>query len=269
MAGRGKDQVGLRWQLARSRSPRARPVLLYQMGKVGSTSVHRSLEESADVIALHVHRLSAAGIAAAERTGNDPSISRGHIIRRHIVDRGRRAPVVSLVRDPIARNLSAYFHRLDVYWPQWRGWQQIPREAILQSFLDTYPHQIPLTWFDRELHDVIGIDVYAQPFDAERGFGVVDHQTHPTIVLRTDLPDEQKAAALSDFLDVPIRQANRTNVGADKGSGAVYRDFMKGLVLPEDHVNHMLGSRMATHFFAPRELEGLRRKWLGQERAAA
>ncbi|MDX1511102.1 MAG: putative capsular polysaccharide synthesis family protein [Nitriliruptorales bacterium] len=261
--------MGLRWQLARSRSSRARPVLLYQMGKVGSTSVHRSLEESADVIALHVHRLSATGIAAAERSGNDPSVSRGHIIRRHIVERGRRAPVISLVRDPIARNLSAYFHRLDVYWPRWRGWQQIPREAILESFLDTYPHQIPLTWFDRELREVIGIDVYAQPFDPDRGWVAIEHEMHPTIVLRTDLPDERKAAALSDFLDVPIRPTSRTNVGEDKGYGAVYREFMKDLVLPEDHVNHMLDSKVARHFFAPGELEALRQKWLGRGRAAA
>ncbi|MGH0028376.1 MAG: hypothetical protein ACQGVC_01180, partial [Myxococcota bacterium] len=102
--------------------PERLPVLVYQMGKVGSSSVLRTLEQAPEparpVIAVHylVPRELEAARAYYRRGTGRSSPDRytwmlGDAVGARLMQLGDRVrlPVVSLVRDPIAREVSSLF----------------------------------------------------------------------------------------------------------------------------------------------------------------
>jgi hypothetical protein len=109
-----------RLDLRRYHRPAPPPVLVYQMGKVGSETVARSLgDEQLARSVYHLHFLTPQGLARAAETyrehwrpdGNAHHVWDGEFIRERLQEAGdgEQWPVITLVRDPVARNLSAFF----------------------------------------------------------------------------------------------------------------------------------------------------------------
>jgi hypothetical protein len=124
------------------------PILIYQMGKVGSTSISKSLELFGYSSVFHIHRLNPEHIDHVREnflTRNlEPSSFRiGKLLYRYIIEKKRHIKVITLIRDPISRNISGFFENKD---------NHLPTEAInhydfhiyVKTFLDKYPHHIPL-----------------------------------------------------------------------------------------------------------------------------
>ena len=114
-----------RWIALHLRVPGIVPVIVYQMGKVGSVAVFAALER-AGVPAFHVHRMNrdhvdrmrlrrrALGWAEIPVAPHDVL---GLSLNERVIAKGRRAAIVTIVRDPIARNLSSYFEYLAAICP--------------------------------------------------------------------------------------------------------------------------------------------------------
>ena len=102
------------------------PVLIYQMGKVGSSTVKQSLLKTAIKNPLfYVHYLSWKSIHSVENYFANKSMAPpSHIqyskIVRQLIDlyKGQiRFKIVSLVRDPVARNISSTFQNVNLGLP--------------------------------------------------------------------------------------------------------------------------------------------------------
>jgi hypothetical protein len=164
-------------------------VLIYQMGKVGSRSVEASLLASRlDLPVFHIHYLSAEMLEKEtdcfydERCGSNRKLKgvfsrqlfESYFIRSAVLARPhpkKKWKIITLVREPIARNISALFHDLDEYIPgSHNNIYSIPYEELFQAFLEKVNHELPLTWFDIELNPLFGVDVYASPFPKEKGY---------------------------------------------------------------------------------------------------
>lgn len=169
--------------------------------------------------------------------------------------------MVTLVRDPIARNLSSYFEHLDSIWRTAGAHRVVPFDELCAGFLERYTHREPLTWFDDELRPVLGLDVYAQPFPA-KGSLIVASDTFDALVLKAEAPDTEKQRALAAYLGVavaPIRPANRT---AGTVKGLAYSRFVREVRLPATYVDSMLDAWYTRHFFSDAERETMREKYL-------
>ncbi|MEQ9823985.1 MAG: putative capsular polysaccharide synthesis family protein [Puniceicoccaceae bacterium] len=96
------------------------PVVVYQMGKVGSSSIYESLRRLYNnKNVYHVHYLNPKYISriVEKRTRLGLSIP-GHIqtsqlVRELIRSESENLKFISLVRDPFSRNLSAFFENID------------------------------------------------------------------------------------------------------------------------------------------------------------
>lgn len=169
--------------------------------------------------------------------GTEETITRkvdftGLALFHHVIVPQRPARVVTIVREPIARNLSAYFHR--------------PRkEPSVKGFTEGYAQQIPLEWFDVQFRPSLGVDVYEHPFDHEKGWTVIDHPHWPILILRVEAPDHVKSYALTEFTGVRVDSVAHVNEGADKAYADTYRRFKDDVVLPTDFVDRMLESKYA------------------------
>jgi hypothetical protein len=243
-------------------------VLVYQVGRVGSSTIAASLARLG--LTVHqVHRLNPENIARVREEHRrhgwpaPPGDALGQEVYERIVRRRTPARIVTLVREPIGRNISYYFQNLHKIWNDGRAHANVPLEALVRAFPVEYSFSDdPLTWFDYEFRSMLDVDVYRRPFDPAQGSLEVSSGVYDVLILRTDLADAAKSAALGRFLgvaDVPLVPANVT---ADKPHGAIYRRFLDAIRMVPQYVEHMLGSRFARHFFDESSLRGLRERYL-------
>ena len=83
-----------------------------------------------------------------------------------------RYHLISLVRAPVPRNLSTFFHNVDSYFPNFVERVQahtLSFQELADYFVNDFPEHTPEQWFDRQVRDVFGLDVYAEPFRASGG----------------------------------------------------------------------------------------------------
>ncbi len=212
--------------------------VVYQMGKVGSTTVSDSLEALADrPHVYHAHFLTSEGIGWAEdqyrpnypRTRALPGHVIDSIVLRERLDAGATLGwrVVTLVRDPVARNLSSFFQTMYLDRPD-------------VDVTDTSDAMV------EGLHRRV-----LRPRGARPGL----------LVLKLERLRECGSDALARFLDRPEVPLLDANTGSEKDYGELYGRFADTVELPAEYLDRMYGSRLVTHFYDPDEIEAMRARW--------
>ena len=244
----------------RTRQPAPTPVV-YTMGKVASTSVTTALEAAG----LHSHQIHHLDkkilIALAKPFIENSDLPKRHIsqamaYRRDYLSRRENFIFISLVRDPIARNLSAFFENLDAK-PE-KISEEPDADVLFAHFMKDYPHAIPLTWFDREFGDQLGIDVFSTPFDTGRKYLYLKNRK--TLLMRADCPDDLKSRILSDVFDRKIKVGQK-NDGADKDYADRYAGVKKRTRFSAEFVNQIYDSKFCRHFWTTAEIGQMKRRW--------
>jgi hypothetical protein len=239
------------------------------MAKVGSTAVLEALQRRR-LRPYHVHRMNAehlARILEHRRAKGwfeaplQPHDRYGPGLNESIIRPGKRIRVVTLVRDPIARNLSSYFEHLDAIWSTRDAHEKIAMDELCRGFFERYTHDEPLTWFDDELLPVLGIDVYQHPFPAE-GHLVIRTPRCELLILKAELGDAEKSAALSRFFRMRGIDVRRANDTVAQSNGAAFRRFVEAIRITPEYAEGMLESRYMRHFYSDEERAALRRRWL-------
>lgn len=253
------------------------PILVYQMGKVGSSTVVRSLEAAGLPNPIHhVHCLSDAGIKAdgqyylnlGQRIPRNVRLA--EILRRKMENQGAIAnyKIITLVREQISRQISDFFENVGVYWPHLldeRGRVKVD-EAIkfLHDIFMNYDESADYasTWFDREIKAMFGIDVFSYAFSHDRGFTIIREKNAHVLVMRLEDLDSCFANAMSEFLGVDLGIALlKGNVGKEKMYAKEYATVLKSIVLPESVCARIYSSKYARHFYTETMRNELVRKW--------
>lgn len=259
-------------------------LFIHQMGKVGSMSLARSLLASGynkRALIYHTHFLSCAGRAFVEKLEDEgyggwdamPAHTREFLTRSRVLGRElregvlkkRKVKVITLVRDPVATNLSGFFFNSH-WWPstlveQCRTRPEDSFEALRQCFLDTYPHDVPLSWFDMELKTLFGVDVLDSPFDQERGYQIYEGASADVLLLKLEALSDSVGPALREFLGLDNVEFVRANEGNDWWYGELYREFKSRVSLPSDYLGHLYNSRFMHRFYSTAEIDSLYAKW--------
>jgi hypothetical protein len=183
----------------------------------------------------------------------------GLCLRRELLERGGRAAIVTLVRDPIARNISSYFEHLDFIWERQNAHESVSVDLLIEGFRTRFPHHEPLTWFDDEMLRVTGLDVFEQKFP-ECGHLIVRNENVELLVMKSELPNTMKAAILSNVACRPV-SLSVANSTSTKPKGAVFQEFMNKLRLDARYVDEMLESRYTRHFYTEPERAAFRNKY--------
>jgi hypothetical protein len=259
-------------------------LLVHTMGKVGSTTISASLRQQGirrRMLMFQPHFISDEGrtfaeTLATEGVGGWERLAKkersGFLRNRLLFDElarmraaGERVKVITLVRDPVATNVSGLFHN-HLWWPaalkaQCAASSPGCLEALGQYFLNSYPHDVPETWFDVEVRALYGVDVYAQPFDPARGYAVYHSDTADVLLLKLELLNQAAPAAVGDFLGLPAFELVESNTAEDKSYADLYKAFRREMSLPDAYLDRVYNTRFARHFYSPAELAAFRRKW--------
>jgi hypothetical protein len=247
------------------------PIVVYQMGKVGSSSVWLSLQEQLgrDRV-VHTHYMSDENLDywEAKMATTKPLAwpmlryhQFGRVIRRHVVDRNQRAKFITLVRDPIAVNIGFFFQMYQLH----TGYKFLQSPLSLDELIEVYLNSDqtrPINWFDTEIKRVLGIDVYAFPFPKDKGYQHLYRGNFDLLIIKTETDDAVKTEAIKAFLNMPEFTLERHNVTEERYDGEVYKAFKQRIELPESLVNEMYDSRYMRHFYSVAEIAKFRAKWL-------
>lgn len=274
-------------------SPRP-PILVYQMGKVASSSVRNSLLLHGVGPVLHLHSFSPLRERRVEEIGIEeelrqplseeiaharkvferaPLLRRVNLLYRErvynrriyelCIGRDRTAKIVTLVRDPVGTNLSMFFERFAEY----AGVSYVPgafsTDEIVDLFGERYGHSRPLTWFDVEMKTSLGLDVYRWPFPTDRGHLVANRGKMDLLILQCELADSEKERAISEFLGLEGFRMARSNIGAHRSYGAQYQEVKRRIRLPASLLDRLYHSKYARHFYSESDREKLRSRWEG------
>ncbi len=221
------------------------PVFLFQMGKVGSSSLRSTLQAHYPGLVVQAHH---------KQMLNQREQRILHWRMR------LRLPVLVIcpVRDPLSRNISAFFQnfkRDTGFDISSKAWTQ---EELTRLFLRCYPHQVCLEWFDQHLRTLFGLDVLSQPFPIERKWRTYRHRSIRALIYRADLEKEKQLAIISSFIGQSIPAWIYENVSENKDYGKIYKDFVQRVRLPEIYVSLMCQSRFCRTFWSETEIERMR-----------
>lgn len=264
------------------------PVIIFQMGKVGSSTLRKSLAASgyeAPIYHIHflTHDLIEAEIRRCKKYLGTPQMYRlkrawlNQYVRRQI-DRGSgtgKWKVITLTRDPVARNLSTFFQHLKAerVGPGQRyrlsseyydleltiHIKDIPQLATL--FFERCDHDTPLVFFDRELKGVFGVDVFAEEFPKEIGYKIYKGERAHVLLVRLENLNGAAQDALKEFLGLDRFVIVNKNIGSQKDYGDLYRRFLDTIVLPAAYLDKLYQSRFMQHFYTPDEIKRFELKW--------
>ncbi len=230
--GRGED-VSEAWQ---EKLRAHTPVFVYQMGKVASTSIFRSLQQQYSGCVFHGHYFS-------------PNHNDAHIreLYRYVDDASPPIKIISLVRDPFSRNISAFFQN----FKRDTGMEiDQCRKSMLQlrdMFLKNYPHEIPWVWFDNNIKKHFGIDVYEHPFP-KSGHIQITNQHVDLLLMKHDLDDALKQQLVGEFVGIADFQISRSNVSAEK-KYSQYMDAFRQLKMPLWYLHRVCSTKYTKHFY--------------------
>ncbi len=242
-------------------------VFVYQMGKVASSSIYASLRKLPQFKVYQVHRMNAENVDAYFKEQSQLKGSRSYSpdkkwlrwYKKYFVDSDEPIKIISLVREPIERNFSAFFQNLENFCdPN----DKAATEGLIGRFISDYNHKVPLEWFDVEMKTTTGIDVYSKEFMHEEGYQIYKEGRYELLVLRVDLDDQTKEELVARFMGLDSFKLTMKNIGSKKSYSAQYKDFKNAISLDMDYVSKMLDSKYAQHFFSPNELKQARSKWI-------
>lgn len=260
-------RTGFRRSLLRLRPPEC--VLIHQPGKVGSSSLYYSLLYALPVPVFQTHAMNrslaelSAELVRDYRERNDAPVHtrKARAFIHRFLRPGRPFACVTMIRDPIARNVSAFFENIADFPELADTSNPPPVERYREAFLAEWDHEFADRWFDFHLRHPLGPDWYAQPFDPRVGHRSIRHGKSRFLLMQLELPDETKERVLRRFLRFRTLRLDVTaNVGERKAYAETYKRF-KALPLPVDYLDRMCASRIATHFYTPEQMAAFRAKW--------
>jgi hypothetical protein len=269
-------------------SYKAPPLLVYQMGKVGSSSITRSLKKvSINRPIYHLHFMSKDRIVETEddrraffRTDKYSLLKRPwlneFLLKSFNENKGQKWKVISLTREAVARNISAFFENLDVIPLEDQGgyeisshYYKIPptiinhdnQEVLEELFIKKVNHFSPEQFFDREIKGVLGIDVFTKKFSHSTGFSIYYGEYADLLLLRLEDLDRVAKEAFDKFLGIADLDLKNANVGAKKKYAPLYKEFKKNINLPDTYLNMVYDSLYMQHFYSAEEIDAFKQQW--------
>ncbi|MEB3214130.1 MAG: putative capsular polysaccharide synthesis family protein [Leptolyngbyaceae bacterium] len=276
----------LRTEILNQNFQKVPPVLIYQFGKVGSSTLRVSLRRSPLKRPVYqVHRLSEEGVnnyrekyeTAPHSIHLADNLAISETLRKTLLETNEAMPklsVITLTRDPVAAMLSTFFQALDNRrGHEFRNADGTPQTDRIISVIhrkfkefDESTNRI-CTWFDRELKTTFGIDVFEHPFDPEQGYQVIQTDQVDLLLLRLEDLNQVGEGVVSEFLGLPspLKLKNRNQRDRQKIAD-LYSYVKANLDLPRPVCRKIYESRYATHFYSPAERKAFINTWAVERR---
>ena len=249
------------------------------MGKVGSSSLEFSLSKQLKERVFKLHFLSDAGIAMCEAS-NEKQKAKGNrqveygllqmrFLRKKIEQTkagklNKDWRIITLTREPVSRTLSTFFQNGHLWFEDFEAKcanNEIDVDALIQDFEGREAlHKQTISWFDEEIKEVLGIDVYDSSFNPKKGAKIYQNNCFELLLIRIENLKEH-VSTVAHFLDIPDFQLNNYNMGSDKYYAIFYKQFKDKISFSKQYLDKIYQSKYTRNFYSEAELLKYRKKW--------
>lgn len=258
------------------------PILVFQMGKVGSRTVFRTLLATEDVGPVtHIHQLTDLEEARRQHVaaGIIPLPIHLHTSARLVAllpDKHFR--IVAGVRDPIARLVSGYFQTpMFELRPERFGYLGLPdqmaqwrRSIDPVGLVELVERQLAAgddggfsEWFEEQLKPAFGIDALAHPFDTTAGFGIVRTDRADVLIMQAERLSDLIPTILSDFVGAQLVEVPSNIRSGDVAGSSAYRKALELIRIPEATCELIYSQPAVTHFYDEATIQHWTKRWTG------
>jgi hypothetical protein len=251
------------------------PVLIYQMGKVGSSTVHASLNQLG-IPNYEVHLLSSDTILETEEYYRQlpHTAMPGHLqtskYLSELIEKTRgkiRWKVVTLVREPVSRVISNTYENLGDVMPDivdYTAEESISNILeyickLIRNFDESSDYVC--TWFDREIKAVFGFDIYSAEYNKFNGYQIFRTDIADILLMRLESMNQCHKQAFYELLGTKEFQLINANIGREKPYRMSYKRLLHEISFPMQDLDRIYSSRYAKHFYGANEIKDLKDKW--------
>ena len=237
------------------------PLFIYQMGKVGSRTISNTLEPYYYVRHSHVGAEYAKQRAALK-------------IKQGEGYKGAPLNIISIVREPIAREISAFFQNFTVvghpyYLADESDIVKYTADELIDIFLDKISQRVGVTlnWFENNFEPVTDIDIYENDFDSQKGWSLNSSDTYRVLLLRFEDINKNHVEALNALLKVRregalnIDQLHSMNLSTNKWYGSLLKEFKSKISFPDDVLETVYSSKYCKYFYSDAECQAFQERW--------
>lgn len=241
-------------------------ILIWQPGKVGSTSIAKSLEKEG-IHYSHLHCLSFVNwldIKIHNSYGIQHHWENKPIKRSEIIQNSEKVKIISLVRDPIARSIADYFEGLGRLYCKYEDtnvdiFQDINNFIEMEAGVGDSGYIFE--WFDHEIKEFLDIDIYQYDFDKEKGYQVISEDNIEILLIKTEKLTSCEEI-LGQFVGVEGFKLIQDNVGNQKIYKFAYDEVKQKINIPDDIIDfYYNGNKCMDHFYTENEKKEFIKKW--------
>jgi hypothetical protein len=178
-----------------------------------------------------------------------------------------RWKVITLTRDPLATVVSNFFqsttrHELDSL----EGDALFEKVATLlkEHILWTNdPNNIlaGMNWFDSQLKEVFGFDIFSKAFDRSVGYGIYRAENADILIIRLEDLSRCAPEAFDKFLGLKNFNLRIANESAGKLDKKVYQRVKASVGFPEEVVESFYNTRYVHYFYSESEIQAFKQRW--------
>ncbi len=248
-------------------------VLVYQMGKVGSSSIEHTLSER-NIPSYHIHTFDDHEEFHMYRNKKDVRkffdfknrtayrLVLNH--RKRILKKREQIKIITLVRDPIATVLSRFFQDLHLQFIEGKK-----NDAIHRDMASTYQHlqhcfenYLNLNyfagWFDNELKRNFNIDVMHQDVDDSQPFFTFSNEQAKVILIKCEQLSSLDRE-IGEFLNLDNFVLKNSNEAKNKWYSHIYQYFKQHYDF--SNLFYMYDLPLYRHLYSEQEREDFKSKW--------
>lgn len=182
----------------------------------------------------------------------------------------RKMKIICAVREPLMRDLSGRFTTLDnveIFEPMdtaINDYCEVIPAKTYEAVKKTPYGELDL-WFDEELLEFTGIDVYEYPFDYYAGYSVISHGQFDIFIAQTEKINnlQKEIGRFLEKSDFNLASANTNTATNTTMKKYAYEEFKEKLKLPKAYYDFYYNgnNRFVNHFYSPEDIEKYKAKW--------
>lgn len=229
-------------------------VLIYQPGKVGSSSIYYSVLNSG-FEAMHVHDMA---YYFQSCSGNELDLE---CFQSLMKKKKGKIKIITLVREPISRDVSMFFQLFAARNPllingmvtqnlyqsciniiqSWSN-RSVPDSQRKDLFIWTdylainKKYGAEFDWFELEMKKVFKIDILQYPFDRQKGYSIIIDTNIEVLLMKYERLSKLEHV-IAGFLTLEKFELCRDNVSSEKDYKYVYQELIENIKYPKSYVD--------------------------------
>lgn len=236
---------------------RRMPVIIHSMGKVGSSTVFESLKDEIPYDRLfQVHFLNQENLKKIKDEYTKTQSYRALKVLNS--SRSRKVKIITLLRDPVARDLSALLQNYNLIFGI-EDVVKLSKQACLQ-WLKKQDHTYPNRWFESEFSAFWGINIFDLPFERHKQYEIYSLEEIDLLVFKMEHLNEVFEEGIKEFLNINVAQ-KRENLSSQKKGSRLYQELRSEYVISGSQIDKIFKNDFMAHFYSDSEIDSFIKRW--------